>query len=409
MSFTLRPMTETDWPAWLDLDEEAFGAAVPPHRREQYRAVTEFDRSLGAFDGDLLVGTATSCGFTMTVPGGPIPVAGVTSVGVLPSHRRRGVLSSLMTRQLADLRERGEAVAALYASEAAIYGRFGYGRAADALSFDIPRHGAVLAGHAPADPSLRLRVVRPAGTRDVFEKVFDAVREGRPGMYARTPARWDSVLSDHDADRGNAGPLRAVVAEDDGGPRGYALFRTVQRYTPHTVPDGELRVGEVFALDDAAYAELWRHLLDRDLVALIRAHRRPVDDPLAHMLAEPRNLNAIWVDDLWVRLVDVGRALESRAYSAPVDVVVEIADPVCPWNEGRLRLTAGPSGVRCVPTGDPAEVSLPVAALGAAYLGGRPLTPLRSAGLVRESRAGAVRELSLAMSWEPAPWAGLVF
>ncbi|MFF0310627.1 GNAT family N-acetyltransferase [Streptosporangium sp. NPDC004379] len=409
MSFTLRPMTETDWSAWLDLDEEAFGSAVPPHRREQYRAVTEFDRSLGAFDGDLLVGTAGVCSFTMTVPGGPIPVAGVTSVGVLPSHRRRGILSALMTRQLADIRDRGESVAALYAAEAAIYGRFGYGRAADTMFFDIPRHGATLAAHAPDDPALRLRVVRPADARDVFEKIFESVLGSRPGLYARTAARWDRVLSDHDADQRGAGPLRAVVVEDDGGPRGYALFRIRPGATPHDVPDGELRLHELFALDPEAYALLWRHVLDRDLVARIRAAARPVDDPLIHMLAEPRHLNAGWLDDLWIRLVDVRRALASRAYSAPVDVVIEVADPVCPWNEGRVRLTAGPSGVRCVSTGDPAEVSLPVTALGSAYLGGRPLTPLRSAGLVREARAGAVRELSAAMSWEPAPWAGLVF
>lgn len=409
MSLNLRPMTENEWSDWMALDEEAFGNAVPPHRAELYRGTTEFDRSLGAFEDDLLVGVTAVCSFTMTVPGGPIPVGGVTAVGVLPSHRRRGILSALMTRQLNDLHERGEAVAALYASEAAIYGRFGYGRAADNLFFDIPTRGATFAGHAPTDPALRLRVVRPAETRAVFEKVFEAALDSRPGLYARTPGRWDVVLSDHEADHRGAGPLRAVVVEDHGGPRGYALFRIKAGVTEHDMPDGELRLRELFGLDQAAYALLWRHLLDRDLVVRVRAAQRPVDDPLIHLLAEPRRLNAGWLDDLWVRVVDVERALPARRYSAPVDVVIEVEDALCPWNARRWRLSADTSGARCVPTEEPADLTLPVTALGAAYLGGRPLTPLLAAGAVREARAGAVRELSVAMSWEPAPWAGLVF
>lgn len=175
------------------------------------------------------------------------------------------------------------------------------------------------------------------------------------------------------------------------------------------MPDGELRLRELFGLDQAAYALLWRHLLDRDLVVRVRAAQRPVDDPLIHLLAEPRRLNAGWLDDLWVRVVDVERALPARRYSAPVDVVIEVEDALCPWNARRWRLSADTSGARCVPTEEPADLTLPVDALGAAYLGGRPLTPLLAAGAVREARAGAVRELSVAMSWEPAPWAGLVF
>ncbi|MBG0832801.1 GNAT family N-acetyltransferase [Planomonospora sp. ID67723] len=409
MSLTLRPMTEDDWSDWITVDEEAFGAPIPPHRADRFKDNTEFERSLGAYDGDLLVGATAVCSFTMTVPGGPIPVGGVTAVGVLPSHRRRGVLTALMTRQLADLHERGEAVAALYASEAAIYGRFGYGRAADSMVFDISTAGGAFLPHAPADPSLRLRIVRPADAREVFEKVFDAALGSRPGLYARTPARWDGVLSDHETDQGGAGPLRAVVAEDDGGPRGYALFRIKPDWGDNGAPDGELRLKEVFGLDPAAYALLWRHLLDRDLVSRVKAWNRPADDPLIHLLADARQLNALWLDDLWVRVVDVERALPARRYSAPVDVVIEVEDPVCPWNARRWRLSADVSGARCAPVEDAPDLTLPVSVLGAAYLGGRPLAALQAAGVVREARAGAVRELSAAMAWDPAPCAGLIF
>ncbi|MFF3440061.1 GNAT family N-acetyltransferase [Streptosporangium sp. NPDC002721] len=409
MTLSLRPITEAEWSAWMTVDEEAFGAAIPEHRQEIYRRNTEFDRTLGVFDGDLLVGTTAAHSFSMTVPGGPIPVGGVTAVSVLPSHRRRGILSSLMARQLSDLRERGEAVAALYAAEAAIYGRYGYGRAADCMPFRIPTARAAFTRHAPADPALRLRVVRPAEARSTFEKIYESAFEERPGLYARTPGRWDTVLSDHDSDQGGAGPLRAVVAEDDAGPRGYALFRIKAAFDDHDLPAGELRLKELFGLDPAAYALLWRHVLDRDLVSHVVTQARPADDPLIHLLAEPRVLHALWQDDLWIRVVDVERALPARRYSAPVDVVIDVEDTVCPWNARRWRLTADTSGARCAPSDDPADLTLPVAVLGAAYLGGRPLAALLAAGVVRETRAGALRELSTAMSWDPAPWAGLVF
>jgi predicted acetyltransferase len=405
----IRPIKASEWPEWREVDQEAFAADFSDARAERFRATLEFDRSLGAFDGDRLVGCATGLSFTMTVPGGPRPVCGVTAVAVLPSHRRRGILSALMRRQLADLHEGGEAVAVLYASEAGIYGRYGYGRAVDSMFFRIPKRGSEFVPHAPADPSLRLRVVRPAAARADIEKVFDAVLATRPGLYARSEARWNAVLADEpDAHRG-ASSLRCVIAEDDAGARGYALFRLKPSSTDHDVPDGEVRLIDLFGLDPAAYAVLWRHVLDRDLCSRVFAWNRPADDPIMHLLAEPRLLNAGWLDEMWVRVVDLGRALPDRAYAAPVDVVIEVEDPVCPWNAGRWRLSADATGATCARTNDPADLELPVSVLGAAYLGGRTLGAYEAAGIVRERRHGAVRALSAAMSWETKPWGGLIF
>ncbi|WP_250563976.1 GNAT family N-acetyltransferase [Sphaerisporangium fuscum] len=409
LNTVIRPIKESEWPERIEMHEEAFAQDLRPSQVARYTALTEFDRTLGAFDGDRLVGVTQGLSFTMTVPGGPRPVCGVTGVGVLPSHRRRGILSSLMRRQLADLHESGEAVAALYASEGAIYGRFGYGRAVDNFFFRIPKRGARLAPHAPSDPSLRLRVTRPAAARADLEKVFDAVLPTRPGLYARGPEIWAGVLADEEDGRSGATSLRCVVAEDDAGPRGYALFRLRPGFTDHDLPDGEVRLIDLFGLDPAAYALLWRHLLERDLCSLVFAGNRPVDDPIMHLLAEPRLLNAGWLDEMWVRVVDVERALPERAYSAPVDVVIEVEDDVCPWNAGRWRLSADAEGATCVRTDAPADLALPVSVLGAAYLGGRPLGSYVSAGVVRETRPGAVRALSAAMSWETTPWGGLVF
>ncbi|WP_084961224.1 GNAT family N-acetyltransferase [Thermoactinospora rubra] len=409
MSFPIRPFGEDEFGAFADVLNEAFGWAPTPKELERWKAGTEFDRTLAAFDGDRMVGTAGAYTFQMTVPGGRLPVAGVTTVGVLPSHRRRGILSALMRRQLADVRERGEPVAALYASEAVIYGRFGYGRASDDLSFRIPTHRSSFVRHAPVDPALRLTVVKPAERRADFERLFEAVVDGRPGQYRRNEHFWNGVLADEESDQGGNGPLRALLAEDPGGVRGYALFRVKSKWSDTGIPDGELFLNELYAADPAAYALLWRGVLDRDLVTHVKAPGRPVDDPITQLLADTRQLQARHGDDLWVRVVEVDKALTGRAYSAAVDVVLDVADDVCPWNARRWRLTADPAGAECKPTDEEPDISLPVSSLGGAYLGAGSLAAQLEAGLVAEHAAGAVRRLATAMSWTPKPWAGLVF
>ncbi|MBF8188088.1 GNAT family N-acetyltransferase [Nonomuraea sp. K274] len=409
MTYPIRPIDESEWPAFGKVLEEAFGMQPHPAQDERYRAETEFDRTLAAFDGDRIAGVTSILSLSMTVPGGQLPVAGVTAVSVLPSHRRRGVLSSIMRRQLSDIRERGECVAALYASEALIYGRFGYGRAAGELSFHIQKHGSAFVGNAPSDPSLRLRVATPAEVRPDLERLFASVVTRRPGRYERTPQSWNAVLADEEADRRGSGPLRSVLAEDDHGVRGYTLFRVKSSWDADGVPDGELKLYELEAADPAAYALLWRSVLDRDLVSRLDAGTRPVDDPLIALIADQRQLRARWSDELWVRLVEVDRALAARAYSAPVDVVIEVEDDVCPWNAGRWRLTADPTGAECKPVEDEPDMTLPVSALGSAYLGDGLLVESLGAGLLREHSDGAVRSLATAMSWSPKPWAGLTF
>ncbi|MFG1705147.1 GNAT family N-acetyltransferase [Nonomuraea sp. M3C6] len=409
MTYPIRPIDESEWPAFLRVLEEGFGWTPHPQQGARFKAETEFDRTLAAFDGDDIAGVTAVLSLTMTVPGGQLPVGGVTSVSVLPSHRRRGVLSALMRRQLADIRERGESVAALYASEAPIYSRYGYGRAAHELSFRINKHASAFVANAPQDPSLRLRVAKPADVRADLEKLFATVVTRRPGRYERKPHAWDGVLADEEADQRGAGPLRSVLAEDGAGVRGYALFRIKSSWDGNGVPDGELKLYELEAADPAAYALLWRSLLDRDLVSKIDAGTRPVDDPLIALLADQRQLRASWSDELWVRLVEVDRALTSRAYSAAVDVVIEVEDDVCPWNARRWRLTADPTGAECKPVEDQPDLTVPVNALGSAYLGDGLLLESLAAGLLREHSPGAVRSLATALSWSPKPWAGLTF
>jgi predicted acetyltransferase len=416
-TFQIRPLTEDDLPALEYVDQHAFSGRPDSARsRANWLARLELDRTLGAFDRTTLAGTTGVYSFRMRVPGAMAAVAGVSMVAVLPSHRRQGALTGLMRRQLSDIAGRGEAVAALFASETPIYGRYGYGRASWHLTMSLARgHGALAAG-VPADPGLRLRIAEPASAHAEMGKVYDLAMAERPGMYARTEPWWDRLT--HGPDSETDRPMRCVLVEDDAGPRGYALFTSEGRWEWEEgtfLPAGVLDLHEAIAVDPASAAALWADLLSRDLITTFRLHMRPVDDPLLDLLADSRLGRPRLSDGLWIRLIDVGKALAQRRYACPVDVVVEVSDALCPQNQGRWRLnaatTSAPSGFSgtCERTTAPADLVLPVRALGAAYLGGTRLGPLAAAGLVTEVTPGAVAALSTAMSWEPAPWCPMIF
>ncbi|HEY5985845.1 MAG TPA: GNAT family N-acetyltransferase, partial [Streptosporangiaceae bacterium] len=291
-SYPVRPITEDELPGFRAVHEHAFHGRPSSERAHAlWVSRLEVDRTLAAFDGNTVVGAAGIFSFRMRVPGALIPVAGVTMVAVLPTHRRRGILSAFMRRQFEDLSQGGEAVAALFASEAGIYRRFGYGPASSQAFFTLKGGEGTLAATAPVDDRLRLRLADPAAVRAELGKVYDMALAERPGFYARTDPWWDYVLDDPKEEWGGGTPLRCVLAEDDSGPRGYALFRAEGRWDdPNFLPDSSLKVQEAVAADPAAAAAVWGDLLSRDLTTEFQAEMRPVDDPLLHLLADPRRL-----------------------------------------------------------------------------------------------------------------------
>jgi predicted acetyltransferase len=381
------------------------------------RRLFEADRSLAAFDPALPasagpVGVAGAYTFGMGVPGATLPTAGVSYVAVLPTYRRRGILRSLMRRQLTDIAARGEPIAALWASETPLYGRYGYGQASTQASFNFRRGEGALAPTAPADPALRLRLAAPGDATAELVKVYDAVLATQPGFFTRNDAWWDRVLKDSEEDRHGFSPLRCVLAEDDSGPRGYALYAGLGRWDDNTfLPDSRLVIRELIATDPAAGAALWRDMLSRDLVSEVIARLRPADDPVLFQLLDPRRARPQVTDGVWVRIVDLPKALTGRLYSCQVDAVIDVSDDLLPGNAGRWRLrAAGPAGgVTCERTSQSADVALDIRELGAAYLGGTRLGTLAAAGLVSELRPGALATLSAALSWDPAPWCPKIF
>ncbi|MFF3907087.1 GNAT family N-acetyltransferase [Streptomyces sp. NPDC001848] len=404
MTTDVRVLRQDEWDAWYDNLVRAFGGAdQAPEERALDRELTEFNRSLGVWDGTTCVGTAGAFSFRLTVPGGAsVPAAGITMVSVVATHRRRGVLTSMMRRQLDDIRSWGEPLAVLTASEPAIYGRFGYGAATLQLGAEIDTSRVELSVPAGTD-DVGLRYAVPADVLDACEAVYARLVPGRPGMLARRLGWERAALLDPASERDGASALQCVVAEREGEVTGYARFRTKLGWgvAGH---DGTVTLVDLAALDPATAAALWRFLFGIDLTTTLVVRARPVDDAWQYLVSDIRRCRPRVRDAMYLRLVDVGAALQARTYQAPVDVVFEVEDAFCPWNEGRWRLTGDAKGASCARTADAADLALSVRELGAAYLGGVSLASLAAAGRVRELREGALAEASLAFGSLVAPW-----
>ncbi|MEU1179209.1 GNAT family N-acetyltransferase [Streptomyces sp. NPDC005820] len=397
----LRP---EDWDGWYDVLLRAFGGvAEPAEERELWRRLTPCARSVGAWDGEELVGTAGAFDFRLTVPGGAsVPAAGVTMVSVSATHRRRGLLTAMMRRQLDDIRAWGEPLAVLTASEPVIYGRFGYAAATFGLHAEIDTGRVRLSVPAGTD-DVRLRYADPRAALDACEAVYARTVSGRPGLLDRRPG-WEGLgVLEAEAERDGASPLQCVLAEREGRVTGFARFRVRPQYTD-SGHNGQVLLQDLAGLDPVSEAALWRFLFGIDLTSSLKVRGRPLDEAWQYQVSDVRRCELRVRDQLYVRLVDVGAALQARTYQAPMDVVLEVEDAFCPWNTGRWRLSGDPKGAVCARTTDPADLAVSVRELGAAYLGGVGLAALGAAGRVRELREGALAAAAVGFGSAVAPW-----
>ena len=379
------------WPA----DDEA---------AQRFSSNLPLERMHAAFEGDRIVGGAGAFPFELTVPGGTVRCGGVTVVGVLPTHRRRGVLSAMMRVQLEDIRDRGEPVAALWASEEVIYRRFGYGMASLSCEMSLPSGYAGLRDGPEARATARL--VPLDASKDVLAAIYDRTRLRTPGMFSRTDTWWETRnLPDPPDRRQGGGEKNAIVVELDGEPAGYALYRVHSKFE-NGAAAGHVDVIEALADGPLATRELWRVLLDMDWKATLNAFLLPIDHPLVHQLSYPRRMRLRVGDGLWVRLVDVGAALSARAYGGDGPVVFEVEDPFLPENSGRWRLAGG----EAERTEDEADLALDIGELGSAYLSGFTFGELVRAGVVDELRdGGAARADEVFVTSAPKPWCPEIF
>lgn len=391
-----------DWPAIAKLMSRVFHHLDDPVARDVEGSVFEPDRSLVADDGGV-VGHAAAYTRDLTVPGGIVPAAHVTLVGVAPTHRRRGLLNRMMHRQLHEISAAGrEPIAALWASEGKIYPRYGYGHAAQRIELTVTSLEVRPPDAPPAGSAARIRLVEPADAHEHLAKVYEALRPDRPGWSARDDRWWRFVLADVPSRRNGGTELQAAVHETPDGPTGYAVWRTESAWEAGG-PAGKVQVREVVAADPQAYAALWRFLLSVDLTRKVLFHFATPDEPLLHLVDEPRRLGGVLTDSLWIRLVNLPRALAARRYATPIDVVLQVSDPLLTANTGRWRLAAGPDGATCTATDSPADLECTVLELGAAYLGGISLVTLADAGRVRELTPGSLTAAATAFGWHRRP------
>ncbi|MEU0845997.1 GNAT family N-acetyltransferase [Streptomyces sp. NPDC005962] len=397
--FRLRSVLDQEFAPWARMIADTYGMDRSEEELAHQRDATDLGRTLAAFDGGVPVAGASIYRRMLTVPGGVLPVAGIASVGVAPTHRRRGILTSMMRTQLTGLHEhRREPIAVLRPSEAGIYGRYGYGPATLGNQMRYDRRAMRFRPGTDFGEGT-IRLLHAGQARPILENVYDQARTTTPGWPDRQAPHWAVRLADHPHRRGAATALRfAVHQETDGRATGYALYRHSSE------PDAAVvQVVELAALSRQAYAALWRYLAGIDLSTWID-YEGAVDEPLPHLLADPRAVRAAPVDRLWLRPVDVDRALAGRSYSLPIDLVLDVRDDFCPWNTGRHRLQADGGNAACEPTTAPADLRLTAAELGAAFLGGTSLTTLAAAGLVEELRPGALPLASAAFRGDREPW-----
>ena len=405
---TATPETVRSFLVPLDI---AFGEGHTDAEFEDWRHTLEPDRLVAAFDGEIPVAATGAYTFRLTVPGGEVAAAGVTAVGVEPGHRRQGVLRSLMRQQLDDLRERGEPVAVLWASESAIYQRFGYGLGTLNGSFEIERGRT--AWLRPWEPEGRMRLVDQAEALTTFPPIYERMRAVTPGALTRTEDWWRwGILHDAEYSRRGASPKFRYLYEVDGAAEGYTIYRVKTDWDDRG-PKGQLLVVEAMALTPRAERAVWSFLFGVDLMRTTRAGRVSLPHPLLLELADPRALGITTGDGLWVRLVDLPAALVARRYGAAGTLVLEVADTFCSWNAGRWRLAAtGEPGdaVAVVERTDAlADLLLDVADLAAAYLGAFRVSDLARAGRVEERTPDALRRADALFASDRTPWCATMF
>jgi predicted acetyltransferase len=405
MSLTVEPCRSAEdllpslAPVW-----HYFGRTPVPQDGSRFVPFIEPSRAFAARENGAVVGGCASFPLELTVPGGrAVRAAGLTVVGVLPTHRRRGILRAMMRVQLDDVRRRGEPLAALWASEDTIYGRFGYGLAS--LSGDIDLSRSANAFALPFESRGELRLVGDEEALAPMAAAYERVRLGCPGMLGRSAEWWrNRRLADPENRRQGAGELCRVVIAHDGQPSGYALYRVNQQFESGR-SIGHVSVIEAVGATAEATRELWRFLLDIDWVEHLKAMLLPLDHPLFFLLARPREMKLRVHDGLWVRLVDLPAALAARRRGSGEPVVVEVADEFCAWNAGRWVVSsAGAERTSAAP-----ELACDVTALGSVYLGGFSFGQLQRAGRVLELRPGAIARADALLASDRAPWCPEIF
>lgn len=408
MSLEIRRVRDEDLPAYIESMSTGFLERPDIDKvAEEVRPIWDLERTWAAFVDGKMCGTFRSWATELTVPGGHLPAAAVAGVTVLPTHRRRGVLRGMVDAEHGAIRERGEAFGLLYASEYAIYGRFGYGPGCREAIWTLDTHGARFHGA----PTGRLELVKAdMDAVAAMKGVFEAWRVRQPGEIWRRDFRWEYDIGLRESAWGPMWKGFLVLHRDStDAVDGYARYHAEDKWE-HRQPRNVVVVDDFHALTDDAHASIWRYLSEIDWAATIKAERRSPAERLPWLLANARAAEISELGDgMWIRLFDITRALEARRYDREGSLILEVIDQEAPAGRTRLLLDVGPAGASCRETDRSADLTLDVAALGAAYLGGVSLRDAVAASGVDEHRPGALAQADALLRTHVEPWSSTFF
>jgi predicted acetyltransferase len=377
----------------------------PPEGDERFRRLVPLDRTRCGFDNGKMVSTSGAFDLEMTVPGNVLRCGGTTMVAVAPTHRRQGLLRQMMRSHLDDVKEHEEPIAGLWASDSAIYGRFGYGCASVCYELTLDRGHVDLHRLAPSTESVRM--VDREEALELAPTVYDRLAASTPGFFARSGDWWASrSFRDTESARSGATSLRFAVVDGAEGVDGYVAFRTKSDWDEGH-GNGKVTVGDLFGTTPESWAALWSFVSSQDLITVIEADLRPTDDPIFDLLAGSRRAKAVRSDALWIRIMDVPAALSGRVYSAPIDVTIAVSDPMGDVT-GTYRLRADGDDVECTPSKDEPDVHLDLEDLSAGYMGMARFRQLSRAGRVTGDPK-TLTALDAAFAWDPQPWCPEIF
>ncbi len=382
----------------LDVDAVAFAEEMPVRQLEKFEEYVDKERFFAGMDGDRIVASSGIFTFRMTVPGAEIPVGGVTFVAVLPSHRRRGYATAMMRRMFEDCRQRGEPVAALWASEGAIYQRFGYGLATYSVQIEAESQAMGYTRDGPPEGDVRLVALDDA--LEQVGPVYEAAR--RPGFFGKSAEwwRWTALL---EKESHAPAKKRVAVYECGGKPEAYAIY-TIKPDWDFRGPRATVEVRDAIGSTPRGTREIWRYLFSVDLTRTVRAEHLPPDHPLFFLTREPRRLGARIGDGIWLRVLDVAAALEGRRYEGDGRLVFELADSFCPENAGVWSIEVEAGQAKVGRSDGTPGLTLDATDLGALYLGGFSASALATTGRVRERQPGALATADLIFKTALAPW-----
>jgi predicted acetyltransferase len=406
MDIDIRPITSDEIAAFRTAVTRGFGGDIHDEDTAPFAAMLPLERTLAAFDGDAIVGTFGDLPFDLTMPGGAdLPMAGTTMVTVRPTHRRRGVMRAMMTQHLRTAIDRGDPVAGLWASESAIYGRFGFGSAVDRHDLELDARTVEMPS---PDPDVRVDLVEVDVAKAVIPDLYEQVRTRWAGSLGRPAAWWrHRRFDDPEHWRNGMTARRFAIAYRGAVPIGYVMYRQKEKWEGF-LPDGEVSVIEVIATDDPARRALWSFLTTIDLFPRITWWNAAIDDPLPWELSDGRRVKRTLGDSLWLRVLDVPRVLGARRYDSDGRVVIDVADPYLEVASGVYAVEVADGVAEVLATHEPADVALDVRELGALSLGGRSAHQYWRAGLVAGEEE-AVRRLDRLFTTIAAPWCPEVF